>query len=195
MITGKQRNIAWMAAVLALVAMPTLAGEYDTEGVELASYRTARRGVLTTSPRRVAVWHGNAPTLASAHHRDDYREDDREEELAEMPPSPTASRCAVALESHGTRDAHVPGRIGRGIRGGLQALAAVISAAATVAVAAETSAAPCRTMIRVVLHGGRTGRTSLASTCTCTRPASTWRTPFSRTAPVVPAPRRKAAWA
>jgi hypothetical protein len=88
MITGKKRHIAWMAAVLALVAMPALAGEYDTEGVELASYRTARRGVLTTSPRRVAVWHGNSPTLASANYRDDYRD----EEPAEMPPSPGQSR-------------------------------------------------------------------------------------------------------
>ncbi len=87
MITGKKTQLAWMVVALALVAMPALAGEYD-KGVEQASYRTPRRGVLTSSPRRVAVWHGNTPTLASAHYQDD--------DPADMPPSPRGSRSAAA---------------------------------------------------------------------------------------------------
>jgi hypothetical protein len=85
MIRGKRTRFACLAAALALIAAPALAGQSDSEGVELASYRTARRGVLTTPPRRVAVWQGS-PKLASANYQDD--------DGAEMPPMPRSSRSS-----------------------------------------------------------------------------------------------------
>ena len=49
MIRGKLTRFACLAAALALLASPALAGQFDSEGVELAAYRTARRGVLRST--------------------------------------------------------------------------------------------------------------------------------------------------
>jgi len=77
MLMGKTTAIASLAMAMALLAVPSWAGDYNTRGVRPTGYRTSRRG--TAPPQRVKVWRGATPTLTSARLDDD-------DDLPPMPP-------------------------------------------------------------------------------------------------------------